>query len=70
MPFGLDRGRPWVLAFDHMKDLYGDNRAIYLRTTVVFPKTMKARLEAGSDDGLRAYPNNRVVMRPSEKFHR
>ncbi len=39
----------------------GDNRAAYLRAFVSVPKACKARLEIGSDDGVKVWLNGRVV---------
>ena len=39
----------------------GDNRVAYLRAVVSVPAACKARLELGSDDGVKAWLNGRVV---------
>ena len=39
----------------------GDNRAAYLRCVVVSPKKQDARLEAGSDDGIKVWLNGNVI---------
>jgi HEAT repeat protein len=39
----------------------GENRVAYLRTTIVSPKAEPARLEIGSDDGVKVWLNGRVV---------
>lgn len=39
----------------------GDNRAAYLRSWIVSPKEMKAQLEIGSDDGVKAWLNGNLV---------
>lgn len=49
--------------------LGGDNRAAYLRATVISPRSQPARLELGSDDGVKAWVNGalvhaNMVMRP------
>lgn len=39
----------------------GDNRVAYLRTYVISPKAQDVRLEVGSDDGVKAWLNGKVV---------
>jgi len=39
----------------------GDNRVAYLRVTLVSPSTQAARLEMGSDDGLKVWLNGNAV---------
>jgi HEAT repeat protein len=39
----------------------GENRVAYLRTTIVSPKAQPARLEIGSDDGVKVWLNGKVV---------
>jgi hypothetical protein len=43
------------------KLLGGDNRVAYLRTRVSSDKEQKARLEIGSDDGIKVWLNGQVV---------
>lgn len=39
----------------------GDNRVAYLKTTVISDKAREARLEIGSDDGVKVFVNGKVV---------
>ncbi|MBI3735469.1 HEAT repeat domain-containing protein [Candidatus Sumerlaeota bacterium] len=59
MPASGDPGRPWLL--DLGKAVGGDHRAAYLRTNVWAPKELKAKLEIGSDDGVKVWVNGAVV---------
>lgn len=59
MPVGTDRARPWLLDFN--KIFAGDNQAAYLRTRVWSPKDQDAKLELGSDDGVKVWLNGKVV---------
>ena len=56
---GVDRDNPYI--FDLSEILGGDNRVAYLRTHVHSPEARKARLEIGSDDGVKAWLNGKVV---------
>ena len=49
-----------VVQLDKM--LGGSNRVVYLRSVVVSPGAQKARLEVGSDDGVKAWLNGEVVL--------
>ena len=51
--------RPWVL--DLGKLVGGSDRVAYLRSRVLSPKAQPARLEIGSDDGVKAWLNGEVV---------
>jgi len=42
--------------------LGGNNRVVYLRSVIISPKAQKARLEVGSDDGVKAWINGEVVV--------
>jgi len=59
MPSATDRNKPWLLELD--KAIGGSNRAAYLRTNLRSPKTQKARLELGSDDGIKVWLNGELV---------
>ncbi|HEO70059.1 MAG TPA: hypothetical protein ENN80_02275, partial [Candidatus Hydrogenedentes bacterium] len=59
MPVNLVPEKPWMMALDAF--LGGENRVAYLRTTLVSPKAQQARLEMGSDDGLKVWLNGQVV---------
>jgi len=60
MPAGTDRTRPWLL--DLGKFLGGQNCAAYARTWVHSETNQNARLELGSDDGVKAWLNGTVVV--------
>jgi hypothetical protein len=55
----VDRDNPFI--FDLSEILGGNNRVAYLRTHVYAPAAQKARLEIGSDDGVKAWLNGKVV---------
>lgn len=57
---GTDRSRAWKLDID--KVLYGHTRVAYLRAWLRSDKEQKARLEMGSDDGLKAWLNGQVIV--------
>jgi len=59
MPVGTSPDRPWLMEMDKL--LGGDNRVAYLRTRVSSDKEQKARLEIGSDDGIKVWLNGQVV---------
>ena len=59
MPSRTDPRRPWIL--DLLKAIGGEQRAAYLRTGVYSPKRQPARLEMGSDDGVKVWLNGRLV---------
>jgi HEAT repeat protein len=59
MPVGTNPDRPWLL--DLKRTPGGDDRAAYLRTYVFSAAEQKARLDLGSDDGVKAWVNGRVV---------
>jgi HEAT repeat protein len=59
MPAGTNQDRPWLMEMDKL--LGGDNRVAYLRTRVSSDKEQKARLEIGSDDGIKVWLNGQVV---------
>jgi hypothetical protein len=62
MPIGTDKGRPWLIEFDKTPGFGGENAAAYLRTRVQSPKKQDARMEAGSDDGIKVWLNGIVVL--------
>jgi HEAT repeat protein len=71
MPAGTSADRPWLMELDKDPALAGDNRVAYLRTRVWSPKEQKARLELGSDDGVKVWLNGQLVhannaTRPAE----
>jgi len=59
MKMGLDPGKPWLIALD--KVFGGDNRAAYLRTSVLSPKKQSVRFELGSDEGIKVWLNGKVI---------
>ncbi len=59
MPPGPDAKRPWVL--DLLKLLGGEQRVAYARTWVHCDQEQPARLEVGTDDGVKVWLNNQVV---------
>lgn len=61
MPVGTSPDAPWRVEPDHVDSLKGDNRVAYLRTKVWSPKEQKARLELGSDDGVKVWLNGQLV---------
>ena len=56
---GTDAERPWIL--DLLKALTGEQRAAYALTWVHSAKAQPARLELGTDDGVKAWLNGRLV---------
>jgi len=61
MPVGTSREQPWLIELDKVESLAGNTRVAYLRTRVYSPKEQKARLELGSDDGVKVWLNGRLV---------
>lgn len=60
MPAGALKARPWQL---DLGTLYGgNNRAAYARTWIYSETQQPARLEFGSDDGLKVWLNGEVVL--------
>ncbi|MEW6358376.1 MAG: HEAT repeat domain-containing protein [Planctomycetota bacterium] len=55
----LDPKNPWCMMLETA--LGGENRVAYLITYVHSPKKQGARLEMGSDDGIKAWLNGKVV---------
>jgi hypothetical protein len=60
MPAGALKARPWQL--DLGKLYGGDHRVAYARTWVYSETAQPARLELGSDDGIKAWLNGKVVV--------
>jgi len=52
-------GHPYIMMLD--KVLGGNDRVAYLRSNIYSPKQQPARLEMGSDDGLKVWLNGKVV---------
>ncbi len=59
MPAGTDPKRPWIL--DLLKLYPGDSRAAYVRTWIHSEIKQTALLEIGSDDGVKAWLNGKLV---------
>lgn len=59
LPAGADAQRPFVM--DVLKALGGEQRVAYLRTRVYSDKEQPARLEFGSDDGVKIWLNGKQV---------
>lgn len=61
MPVGTTPESPWLVEPDKVEGLKGDNRVAYFRTQLSSPKEQKARLELGSDDGVKVWLNGQLV---------
>jgi HEAT repeat protein len=59
LPLGTDRKRPWIM--DLLKAFGGEQRVGYARTWVHCDKEQPARLELGTDDGVKVWFNHTVV---------
>ncbi len=59
MPAGTDLERPWIL--DLLKLYPGDSRAAYVRTWIHSEKKQAVVLEMGSDDGVKAWLNGKLI---------
>ena len=59
MPAGTNADRPYLMELDKL--FGGDDRAGYLRTKVWSDKEQPARLEIGSDDGIKVWLNSQLV---------
>jgi hypothetical protein len=51
--------RPWLLEFDQV--FGGNNVVVYVRCHIWSPEDQKARLELGSDDGVKVWLNGVLV---------
>ncbi len=59
MRSGLDESEPHVV---NLAEIFGgNNRVAYLRARLYVPRRQKARLEIGSDDGVKAWLGGTVV---------
>jgi hypothetical protein len=54
-----DQDRPWLLDFD--KVVGGEFGVVYVRTNIWSPAEQKARLEVGSDDGVKIWMNGELI---------
>jgi HEAT repeat protein len=61
MPIGTNADQPWLIEPEKVEELKGDTRVAYFRTRVWSPKEQKARLELGSDDGVKVWLNSQIV---------
>lgn len=61
MPVGTTPESPWLIEPDKVEGLKGDNRVAYFRTRLSSPKEQKARIELGSDDGVKVWINGQLV---------
>ena len=60
LPPGSDTSKPWL--FDLLKALGGGDQCVaYVRTAVVSDKARPARLDIGSDDGVKVWLNGELV---------
>jgi len=59
IPAATDAKRPWIL--DLLKLYPGDSRVAYVKTWIKSDKTRQVVLEAGSDDGIKAWLNGKLV---------
>ena len=59
MPAGTDQGKPWLL--DLLRLYPGNSRAAYVYTWVHSSAERDARVELGSDDGVKVWLNGQVV---------
>ncbi|UCG47798.1 MAG: HEAT repeat domain-containing protein [Phycisphaerales bacterium] len=59
MPAATDAKRPWIL--DLLRLWPGNNRVAYVRTWIRSDKKLDVVLEAGSDDGIKAWLNGKLV---------
>ncbi|MFW6162595.1 MAG: HEAT repeat domain-containing protein [Planctomycetota bacterium] len=61
MTVGTTPDKPWLIEPDHVGWLRGSNRVAYFRTRIYSPKQQKARMELGSDDGVKVWIGGNVV---------
>lgn len=59
MPADTNSNWPWLMELDKL--FGGDNKVAYLRTKVWSEKEQTARLEIGSDDGIKVWLNGQLV---------
>lgn len=60
LPPATDPARPWLM--DLLKALGGEQCVAYARTWVFSDRATQARLEIGSDDGVKAWINHDLVL--------
>jgi hypothetical protein len=54
-----DPGKPWLLDFTGLS--FGDDNVVYIRTNVWSPADQDASLEMGTDYGVKAWVNGKLV---------
>lgn len=59
VPAATDAKRPWIL--DLLKLYPGDSQVAYVKTWIKSEKSRQVVLEAGSDDGIKAWLNGKLV---------
>ena len=59
IPAGTDAKRPWLM--DLLKALGGEQRVAYARTFLYSEKAIPARLEVGTDDGVKIWLNHKFL---------
>ena len=59
LPAGTDPAQPWKL--DLLKALGGEQRVAYARTWIYSPGERPARLELGTDDGVKVWLNGHLI---------
>lgn len=60
-PLPVAKEKPWML--DLLANVGGNNRVAYARTWVQSPKTQKALLDMGIDDGVKAWLNGKSILK-------
>lgn len=53
---------PYVVDFEKIQSMMGDNRSVYVRTNVYSPESQKVTMVTGSDDGIKVWLNGEVVQ--------
>ncbi len=59
LPAGADPAQPWKM--DLLRALGGEQRVAYARTWIYSPGEQAARMELGSDDGVKVWLNGRLI---------
>jgi hypothetical protein len=60
LAIGADPNRPWLM--DLLKAMGGEQCVAYARTWVFSDRATQARMEIGSDDGVKAWVNHDLVL--------
>ena len=61
LPVVIDKDRPWMIDFQKVPVLKGNQRVVYTRTWVFSPAKQSVHLALGSDDGIKAWLNGELV---------